>query len=126
MKATTIFLILACLVGAGIALVSQAAGPYQHFLESGTGSDYVVVSDSLATNYVLEPVLYFPDADVTVSFWDYSTRGKREWFRVNTGDALSDSVTTCFAGTTVRPDFQFKAIYVTRTDATSGAIFWFR
>lgn len=117
-----------------VAGVAVAAGPYTHTFSSGTGSDFVALVDTAGYAYPVHAALYFGDADVTVSYWDYTTSGG--WVRKNndggapenvgSGDAKADSVSTIPAGLIERPDFDFKAIYVTRSTATSGVVKWFK
>lgn len=120
MRTTLILLALALVAGAALA-----AGPYTVAVADGTGSSFIALVDSTSNARPKDAQLYFGDADVTVSYWDYTTGNG--WVRVNNaGNALADSVSTIPAGLVERPDFRFKAIYVTRNVATSGVIKWFQ
>lgn len=120
-------------VAAVVAASAFAGGPYTHAEASGTGSDFIALTDSLGL-YPVDVAISFADEDVTVSYWDYTTANG--WVRVNndggppenvgSGDANADSVSTIPAGTIERPDFSFKAIYLTRSAATAGVIKWFK
>lgn len=120
-----IFVLASIAIAVIMAAIAFAAGPFTVALTSGTGGTFIALVDSLSPVYPQAPALYFPDADVTVSYWNYQTTGARSWYRVYTND-YSDSVSTIPAGLIERPDADFKAVWITRTGATSGVVKWFR
>ena len=127
MKRKTMMILIALLAVAALVAVSAiAAGPYTRALTAGIGGQFIALTDSLGL-YPVDAALLFADEDVTVSYWDYTT--PNGWVRKNNdggADANADSVSTIPAGVIERPDFAFKAIYLTRSVSTDGVIKWYK
>lgn len=125
-------LLASLLILVSLALPVSAAGPFTANIASGSTDVFVPLIAPTAYRGILDIALYFPDAEVTVSYWDYSDRdgdGSAEWVRLNnvgSASSYADSVSTIPAGVIERPAFRCKAIYVNRTDPTSGVVKWFR